>query len=418
MSPVQISENSFFKKILFKLIGFTIGCLAAIILGEIVFTVYSFVIYKTISVQELLDREKDVYVIDIHKENKTYLESLFPHPYLAFVHRKLGRDFINNIGLEGRDFPLEKDASKFTILITGGSVANYLAQNVEGQKNFIEDILNSKYDFGGKEVVVLNGANGAWKQPHQAIMLMLYGEVADALINLDGFNEHYMVVPRVGVRIEYPANDFHKLNPLVETGSKKLAISYITSSLYGYSRKSMIIKNSRLFYFITRFFRNQLQMRADEMDKNAEGEKTTVASILSLPKDWPEKKKSQFNIEQYKKYIRLMTSMARELDMHYAFFIQPVPAIGKKLTEEEKTVVGDLSYRDAYQKMTDELLSLRNEQIPVFSLLDLFSECEETIYRDHVHYIQSGPRKEWKGYPLIAEKIVSIIEDLWNLKRL
>ncbi len=406
-------------KIKFKLLSLVIGCFLAIILGETAFTLYSYVRYKTISVEELLDREKsNAYVLEFFKDNNTYLESLFPHPYLAFVHRKLGYEWVNNIGLEGRDFPVEKDKSKFTILVTGGSVANYFAQWIKGKENYFEDILNSRYDFEGKQVVVLSGASGAWKQPHQAIMFLLYSELVDGIITLDGFNEHYMLKPEVSVRIEYPANAFHQLNPIIEEGAEKLAIAYITSTLYGYSRSCWLIRHSRLLYFSTRFLRNRLQGWGDEKLNDIPGEQTGLTSIFALPREWSPEKKSSFNMELYKKYIRLMAGMARQMNLKQAFFIQPVPAIGKTLTEEERAVVGDLSYRDLYQNMTNKLLALREEQIPVYSLLDVFVDCEESIYRDPCHFIESGPRRETKGNRLIAERIASLLEEEWDLKRM
>ncbi len=121
-------------------------------------------------------------------------------------------------------------------------------------------------------------------------------------------------------------------------------------------------------------------------------------------------------MELYKKYIRLMAGMARQMNLKQAFFIQPVPAIGKTLTEEERAVVGDLSYRDLYQSMTNKLLALREEQIPVYSLLDVFVDYKESIYRDPCHFVEYGPRRETKGNRLIAERIVSILEDDWGLK--
>ncbi|MFK5143509.1 hypothetical protein ACI4A9_28820, partial [Klebsiella pneumoniae] len=41
----------------------------------------------------------------------------------------------------------------------------------------------------GKPFRVLSGANGAWSYPSQINFLSLYGDSADAVVALDGFNE-------------------------------------------------------------------------------------------------------------------------------------------------------------------------------------------------------------------------------------
>ena len=48
----------------------------------------------------------------------------------------------------------------------------------------------------------------------------------------------------------------------------------------------------------------------------------------------------------YQKYLRATEVLARDYNLKSAFFIQPAPAYGKVLTEDEKRIVGDLSYRD------------------------------------------------------------------------
>jgi len=410
------AQRSIKKKFIFTLISLTVGCFLAVVFGELSLTVYSHLKYGSVSVQELLDREKEnIYVLEFFQEGESYLKSLFPHPYLGFVHKQARPYGGNNIGLLGHDYPIEKDESKFTILVTGGSVATQMSEGIGERVNFLKGALE-KYDFGGREVVVLNGASGAWKHPQQTIMLVLYGYIADALINLDGFNEHYLLKQNNNVRLEYPASNFHRLNPIVETGTERLALAYLTSTLYAHSRKSWIITHSRLAYFLTKCIRNYIQELAKK--KQVKGRKTTTQSLFSLPPDWSGDKRARFNMEQYKRYIRMMADMARQIGLKHAFFIQPVPAIGKTLTEQEKAVVGDTNvYRDVYQKMTDELLTLREEDLPIYSLLDVFESCNESLYADPIHCIRIGRTNDSKGYRLMAERIASILEKEWKLEK-
>ena len=77
-----------------------------------------------------------------------------------------------------------------------------------------------------------------------------------------------------------------------------------------------------------------------------------------------------------------------------AHFLQPVPAIGKTLTEEEKAVVGDLSYRARYQRIMSDVLSLADDGTPIFSLLDLFEHNPDTLYADVIHLRQIARRRQ------------------------
>ena len=60
-----------------------------------------------------------------------YVDTLYPHPHVGFVHhanRPCGFKNINNVGLFNDDYPLLKRPDRYTILLTGGSVAAQLAQ--------------------------------------------------------------------------------------------------------------------------------------------------------------------------------------------------------------------------------------------------------------------------------------------------
>jgi hypothetical protein len=121
-------------------------------------------------------------------------------------------------------------------------------------------------------------------------------------------------------------------------------------------------------------------------------------------------------MEQYRKYIRAMHNASGKLGIQSAFFIQPVPAIGKRLTEAEELAVGNMDYRDVYLLMATGLLALREEGVPIHELLHVFSETSEAIYADQIHCIRYGDRDESMGYRLMSEKIASILETEWGLK--
>ena len=63
--------------------------------------------------------------------------------------------------------------------------------------------------------------------------------------------------------------------------------------------------------------------------------------------------------------LRATEVLARDYNLKSAFFIQPAPAYGKVLTDDEKRIVGDLSYRDIYRKMVAGLLTLRERGLAI-----------------------------------------------------
>lgn len=403
------------KVILYNLTALVIGVTLALVFVEIMSAAYGYMQFGTFSVTELYQlQQNNTFLRDIELTGNSYAATLFPHPYLGFVHRNGYGIEVNNVGLLGPNFPYEKDPSKFVILVTGGSVASQFAQLKRDGIRYLEDILNARYDFGGKQVVVLNGGDGAWKQPQQTILLLLFVDVVDAVITIDGFNEHYSFMGK-GKRLEFPANNFHNVNLLTKHGYETLAAAWISNRIRNFATSNWVLSRSYVVWFFSHSLTSWLQ-RATSSSEGHEG-MTTIDSIFSLPSEWDKERCFRYNIEQYQKYIRMMYNISKTAGRRSAFFLQPVPAIAKYLTDDEKRVVGSLDYRDRYLRLTKELLALREEGIPVHDLLDVFSDTRESIYADSIHCARYGDRNESKGYQLMSEAVAAILEKEWVLKR-
>jgi len=377
-------------------------------------TIYGYLRFSTLPTARLYELQRNnTFIRDIDRTGNSYAATLFPHPYLGFVHRKGSGIEVNNVGLLGYDFPYEKDQGKFVILVTGGSVAAQFAQLKRNGVRYLEDILNARYDFGGKRVVVLNGGDGAWKQPQQAILFLLYADIVDAVITIDGFNEHYIFMKKAR-RLEYPANNFHQVNPLSQHGYERLTAAWISNKIRSVTTENWLLSHSHLAWVFSHNLTACLQ-RATSGSKGPE--ETTIEGIFSLPDEWDKVRYFRYNAEQYRKYIRMMYVISTNLGIQSAFFLQAVPAIGKDLTEDEKRVVGDLKYRDTYLRLTKEVLTLRDEGVPVHDLLYVFSNNSETIYADSIHCVRHGQLNESEGYRLMSEAVVTILEKEWDLKK-
>ena len=143
------------------------------------------------SAEELFERTQNTYVRDLTKGTTCrYVDTLYPHPYLAFVHHgnpPCGLPNANNIGLLNSDFPTIKPADRYVVLVVGGSVASQLVQNLPAPApRFLEEELNKRFiSPNGKPFLVLNGGDGAWKEPQSFILFALYATSVDAVVTLD-----------------------------------------------------------------------------------------------------------------------------------------------------------------------------------------------------------------------------------------
>src|SRR5262249_15226673 len=143
---------------------------------------------------------------------------------------------------------------------------------------------------------------------------------------------------------------------------------------------------------------------------------TTLNTIFSLPPGWDEEHRVAWADLQYRKYIRAMDAIAAQNGVLAAHFIQPVPAIAKPLTADEKAVVGDLSYGPRYQRIANDVVSLAGEGTPIAGLLDLFEHNTQTMYADVIH-LRQNPDGTSEGYRLMAERMAGALEGLWHLRR-
>jgi hypothetical protein len=141
-----------------------------------------------------------------------------------------------------------------------------------------------------------------------------------------------------------------------------------------------------------------------------------VESLFLLPRDWSEQQRKEWAVGQYRKYLRAMQAIADTEKVRTAFFIQPVPALGKTLTAEERRVVGDLKYADLYKEMTNSLMALNADHIPVFSLLDVFNDQKSTLYADPIHVARDNAYRSI-GNELLAETVATDLSQTWKLTR-
>ena len=376
---------------------------------------------RYISAEELFRRTENTYVRDLTREKSCrYVDTLYPHPYVAFVHHgnpPCGPPNVNNIGLLNEDFPTVKRTDRYVVLVVGGSVASQLAQNEPPPSpRFLEEELNKRYvSPNGKPWLVLNGGDGAWKQPQQFILFSMYATTVDAVVTLDGYNEHYFFTPWMKERLERPLSNFLEVNPFVaDENFGDAAIGYVMGRIAGALAKNAVLGRSHAAYFVIR----GIEATAKGRDVFKSDKKTTLNSIFAMPPEIRADNDKAFalQLELYQKYARGIEVMAREFGVKTAYFIQPVPAIGKTLTEQEKRVVGSMYYTEYYKKLVAGMMTLRERGMPMFDLTDLLVDEKSTIYEDDIHFLRIRGTNDSPGYRLMARRMATDLAQTWKLQ--
>ncbi len=412
------------KHLAFRILSLVLGLVVVLITLEVLFLLYYLMKDRGyVSVTEKLSRERSTHFRDIARDGCRSADFWLPHPYLGYVYHgnpPCGAPDLNNINVHGRDFPFTKAKDKFVILVTGGSVAEQFAGLFKRSPRYLETILNQRYEIPGKQFVVLNGAVGSWKQPQQAILFLLYADVVDAVITIDGHNEYWHIDGPL--RFEFPDYRIVTIPTLLRHSFDEMGWTWVSTKIYQFTTNNWLLSHSKLAYFLSHSLRQIIT--ADTSDDTQHQLRLAAYHLMfALPKDWPVDERIRFNVELYRKYILAMNDLARSRNLRTAHFIQPIPQIGKPLTGEERKILehehtmtrGTVIDPVKYSAMTDALVSLSSIGIPVFSLLDVFSDSRETIYSDPVHCTRAPDTDYSRGYELMAERIASHLETAWNL---
>jgi hypothetical protein len=418
--------HSKLRKFVFCLILLVFAFVATLFVGELGVTVYHIVRDgKYISPGDRLAAERNAYVEVARAQTPSkscgYGDSLIVHPYLAYVQAALGPcgvSYANSKSLIGKEFPDRPRPRTGIILVTGGSVAAQFVWDNRTEESPLERILNA--EFTGDRFdrfIVLNGGHGAWKQPNQYIFFGLYADILAGFITLDGVNEHDWIASRR--RFEEPASNYfqavERQDPRVTTAPFTMAALKLDADLYRFASRHAIFQVSNLAYMVVDAVRTGLRLyasRAPKISFNTEDDwvKASYAQMFAFHDKMTREERKIWSLRQYEKYIRLIHGGAETLGIKSLFLIQPIPGWGKLLTEQERIVARGAD-RKLYIEMTDHMVALREQfGIPVYSLLDVFKDTKEEIYKDRAHVNELGNE-------IMARRVADLIAEVWGWPR-
>jgi hypothetical protein len=418
MSPEPSSRSH--ARWALRLAAVLIALLIALLLGEVLAVAYYYLRDgRYISPGDRLAAERNAYVEEMRTKDCAYGDSVLVHPFLANVQSNrgpCGANYANSRSFIGKEYPDHAQPRVGYILVTGGSVAAQFTWDNRQQDSVLERILNEQFTGGRYDrFVVLNGGHGAWKQPNQYILFGLYADVLAGVITLDGFNEHYMLGSNQ--RFEAPSNNFFQIVRRLDARSSLMSEMALRLEvrLYRVAAEHKLFHLSSLAYLIVDMIRGRLRTYAAGAATRTAHRKddwvnASYEAMFAFTDGMAEAERQRWVLGQYEKYVRLMDAGAKALGIPGLFLLQPTPAFGKLLTEEERPFA-EMTNKPAYDAVVRHLTGLREKHgLPVFSLGEVFKDTRERIYKDHIHVNDLGNR-------LMAERVADLIEQVWGWPR-
>ena len=148
---------------------------------------------------------------------------------------------------------------------------------------FLELELNQNYvSPNGKPFLVLNGGDGAWKEPQPFILFALNAQAIDGVVTIGGMNEFYMFRNFVTERLERPVSNFLEVNPLVaDENFGDAAVGWVMGRIAGAVSLNPVLGSSHAVYMIVRGVEAVAKGRGGLKSTK----RTTLDSIFALPAD-------------------------------------------------------------------------------------------------------------------------------------
>lgn len=323
------------------------------------------------------------------------------HPYLMIQYKKTGkctRYEINPAGMLGAGFKLYKEENFYNILLTGGSVAEGLHAS-----GFLEKVLNKKYKSPtGMPIRVMNAAIAAGQQPRQAIANLMYGELADVVISLEGFNELYNLYSL------FPFNtasmSWYQLEEILLRAKENRVNSFVLRLIFAEFAaiiKSSVLKNTFCGASIIQIASNMTKLSKAELEPKM---------VLDDVQNYDAYEQRYF--EKYVDSIRSMSATSNQRNQKLIIFIQPIPEIDKELTEREKTNIEKRPIKKKYLKLISALSTIDIPNLYIKSLTDIFKDYKGELYSDDIHYIVDSP-----GEKILADSMANYIAQVLNFKK-
>ena len=338
-------------------------------------------------------------------------------PFFGYVLR--AGTGVNNFGfIDDHEFPVKKKATDFVIGVFGGSVADSFITN---KSRFIDRLREKVHVLKDKNVILVNLALGGYKQPQQFFIMCYFLEMFDLVIQLDGWNESYIVTP-AGIPLNFPlfSETFYNRNPEDHIRLQKAQeLNEKSIQMEEFIQRQPLLKHSYTMKAVAQIIQTIAHQRLHDLVADL---KTSKNSIFSEQKqNLPKEEEAQVRADNWRKYLELEGEIAKSRNLPIFFFIQPSQYVheGKPFTfHERESAVGkivekpeELAYYDfknmirgvsilAFEKIRASAQQLRKRGHNVIDLGALFKNENREIYVDKCCHINK------LGNEILSERII------------
>lgn len=363
------------------------------------------------------------------------------HPYFGYVTqesyvqnfaRQYGYATHDHVFLTPYNLPFKKTRDQFVIGLFGGSVAHQV--NVYELKNHVlADALHRLPKLKDKEIIILNFAQGAYKQPQQLLVLSYFlsiGQELDMVINIDGFNEIALAYAnnKSGIDPAMPAG--FVFAPLVDLANRDFSSEQLILVLEVAQTRNKLkdalnrLQNCKfatsyaLRWGYVKYLDRRYRQKLEELAQPRKGDQA-IDSLVRLDRI----EKPLDDQEAVKQIVDLWANSALSMNellsarkIPYLEFIQPnqYHATSRHFTEQEKrTAIAQSGLtREAITKGYPELLlrveRLRASGVNIFSAVNVLDQVNKPMYIDSCCHINDLGLEVLTKY--IAANTVTLLE--------
>ncbi|MDX6289267.1 MAG: hypothetical protein QOH42_1066 [Blastocatellia bacterium] len=372
------------------------------------------------------------------------------HPYFGYVHqesyvqsyaRQHGYATNDRAFLSAYKLPFKKTSNQFVIGLFGGSVSQQVGLWEMGS-HLLANTLRRLPFLKDKEIILLNFAVGAYKQPQQLLVLSYFlsiGQEFDMVVNIDGFNEIALGYGnnKSGIDLAMPAGFL--IAPLDDLANKdfssdQLMLTLEVEQIRNELQDALTRLNSCRFatcyafrWGYVKYLDSQYRAKVEAIGQPRTGDSASHSLIglnrIDTPLDDQEAIR-QIG-ELWANSSMAMNEQLTSRKIPYLEIIQPnqYHATGRHFTEQELKTAIDKSglTREAIAKGYPVLLSkvgsLRAAGVNVVDAVNIFDQVTETVYFDNCCHLNERGQQIFVEY--IAGSMVTLLEGQAgaNLKR-
>ncbi len=337
-------------------------------------------------------------MLPTQNERPKWMKNYLLHPYFGYVAPKIENSEKSH-GFTSKSDPLAAEPTAFSILLTGGSVAQQIGRFGNLETRFRTALKSAGYT--NRNVKVFNAATGGYKQPQQLQVLSYFlalGGRFDLVINLDGFNE--IVLPALNHQRsgQHPAYPREWSNLVGEVSlDRRLLDGEITYLRQEQAKWITIAKESVIGWSaIAGYFLRDQILEDEERIQELFETSSKIASGYSLEAKGPpiafetDTQLYDYSADLWVRSSITMHRLARSFGIDYVHILQPNQYVeGSKpwsRKEQERFRSAAAIYAPyatvGYPALINRQTDITAAGVPFGDATTLFQSEKRTVYRD------------------------------------